>query len=137
MTSMECSNHNGTTIPPLADMVTGFDSTDLKSCPFCGFRTAHLVIFDEEGYVFGKEAMDNECDETVSRDDEGVPDMDQLIAYWKEHIEEVADHYGIECYECGAIVFGHSPNYAKGKWNRRSYNVHEWRSAFAPRRDVE
>lgn len=132
-----CSNHNGTTTTLLADMVTGFDSSSLKSCPFCGFHAAQLVIFDEEGYVFGPEAMDNECGEYVSRNEDGDPDLHELVMYWKEHIGEVADHYGIECEECGAIVFGHSPEFAKEKWNRRAHNIAEWRSAFAPSEGIQ
>lgn len=132
-----CSNHNGTTITPLADLITGFESKDLKSCPFCGVNTVNLVIFDEEGYSIDIHTLDNECDETVSRDEDGNPDIVELVTYWRHHIGEIADHYGIECYECGALVYGPSPEFAKTKWNRRAHHIDEWKSAFSPSEGIE
>ena len=133
----ECSNHNGTTITPLADTLTGFDSSTLKSCPFCGFKSANLVLFDEEGYVISDETWDNECGDEVRRNEDGDADPEELIAWAKKNLELYVDHYGIECFECGATVYGHSPDFAKGKWNRRAYPIEEWRSAFAPSEGIQ
>lgn len=132
-----CSNHNGTTTTLLADKITGFDSSSLKSCPFCGFKSAELVLFDDEGYVISEEVWDNECGDAVRRNEEGDPNREDLIKWAQIHYELYVDHYGIECFECGAIVYGHSPEFAKQKWNRRAYNIAEWRSAFAPSGVIE
>lgn len=133
----ECSNHNGTTTTPLADAITGFDSSTLKSCPFCGFESAELVLFDDEGYVISEETWDNECGDAVRRNEEGDPNREDLIKWAQIHHELYVDHYGIECCECGATVYGHSPDFVKGKWNRRAYPINEWRSAFAPSEGIQ
>lgn len=132
----ECSNHNGTTTTPLADAITGFDSSTLKSCPFCGFKSAELVLFDDEGYVVTEELWVDESG-TYIRKDKGLPYIEDTIQWAQKHYEEYVDHYGIECSECGATVYGHSPDFVKEKWNRRAYPIKEWRSAFAPSEGIQ
>ena len=133
----ECSNHNGTTTTPLADAITGFDSSTLKSCPFCGFKSAGLILIAEDGYILSEEVWDDECGDAVRRNEEGDPNREDLIKWAQINRELYVDHYGIECFECGATVYGHSPDFVKEKWNRRAYSIQEWRSAFAPSEGIQ
>ena len=131
------SNHIGTTIPPLADALTGFKSETLKKCPFCG-NPARLTLLDDEGFVIDYDVIDSDC-YNARRDEDGNADPNDLIKFAKETnvLGEMVYCYAVHCEVCSASTSRMDIEDAISDWNRRAYPIEEWRSAFAPSEGIQ
>lgn len=111
----ECSNHNGTTIPPLGEGLTGIKPETLKNCPFCG-EIPEVRLYDDDGYPLDYETIDD-CRVDFTRDDEGNADKAELLEWAKNNL--YIGSYGIECTGCKASIVTCDPDEAVKRWNSR------------------